>query len=190
MTAGKRKKASRLRKVTSGPSFLAVGPTRIILIAATTACLLPFVGKSFNIDDPLFVWTAKQIVRHPIDPYGFPVVWYAGPVSSFRVSRSSVFPSDSWKMDGPSRAASVIPQPRKRLSGRSIPAFYTTESRRGQARGQTERFADSSQPQRSEAWRVATVSERRIPDSPHGFSGVQIGARCSGPGGYYFHADS
>ena len=27
-------------------------------------------------DDTLFIWTAKHIVEKPLDPYGFPVVWY------------------------------------------------------------------------------------------------------------------
>lgn len=57
---------------------------RLGLIAATILCLAPFLGKPFNIDDPLFVWTAKQVVSHPQDPYGFPVVWYytADPMST------------------------------------------------------------------------------------------------------------
>jgi 4-amino-4-deoxy-L-arabinose transferase-like glycosyltransferase len=49
---------------------------RLCLIAATLLCLLPFVSKPFNFDDPLFVWMAKQIAQHPLDPYGFSVVWY------------------------------------------------------------------------------------------------------------------
>jgi 4-amino-4-deoxy-L-arabinose transferase-like glycosyltransferase len=47
----------------------------IVLTAATVACLLPFAGKAFHIDDPLFVWTAQQIVESPLDPYGFTVNW-------------------------------------------------------------------------------------------------------------------
>jgi len=27
-------------------------------------------------DDPLFLWSAQQIVHHPSDPYGFDLVWY------------------------------------------------------------------------------------------------------------------
>ena len=46
-----------------------------ILFLATLACLVPFSGKAFNIDDTLFVLSAKQIVQHPFDPYGFRVVW-------------------------------------------------------------------------------------------------------------------
>jgi hypothetical protein len=47
-----------------------------LLAAATLACLLPFSGKAFNMDDPLFLWSAQQIVHHPLDPYGFDLVWY------------------------------------------------------------------------------------------------------------------
>ncbi len=38
-------------------------------------CLTPFAGKAFHIDDPLFVWTARHILHHPLDPYGFIVNW-------------------------------------------------------------------------------------------------------------------
>ena len=47
------------------------------LTLATLACLLPFSGKAFHMDDPLFLWTAQHIAEHPLDPYGFRVVWYA-----------------------------------------------------------------------------------------------------------------
>ena len=40
------------------------------------ACLLPFSGRGFHIDDPLFVFAARQITQHPLDPYGFNVIWY------------------------------------------------------------------------------------------------------------------
>src|ERR1700682_4875261 len=42
----------------------------------TVACLLPFSGRAFHMDDPLFVFAARQIVQHPLDPYGFNVIWY------------------------------------------------------------------------------------------------------------------
>lgn len=48
----------------------------LFLALATVSCLLPFSGKAFHIDDPLFVWTAQQIANHPFDPYGFRLVWY------------------------------------------------------------------------------------------------------------------
>ena len=48
----------------------------LFLAFATFACLLPFSGKAFHVDDPLFVWTSQQIAHHPFDPYGFHLVWY------------------------------------------------------------------------------------------------------------------
>src|SRR5271155_2249110 len=47
-----------------------------LLGLATLVCLLPFSGKAFHIDDPLFVWTAQQIAHHSFNPYGFRLVWY------------------------------------------------------------------------------------------------------------------
>lgn len=36
----------------------------------------PFIGKPFNMDDPLFIWAAQHIQAHPLNPYGFTVNWY------------------------------------------------------------------------------------------------------------------
>lgn len=41
--------------------------------------LLPFLNKAIHIDDPLFVWSAKRIVAHPFDFYGFEVNWTGKP---------------------------------------------------------------------------------------------------------------
>ncbi|MBX7257057.1 MAG: glycosyltransferase family 39 protein [Candidatus Hydrogenedentes bacterium] len=41
----------------------------------TVALLAPFLNKAFHIDDPLFLWVAKQIHAHPLDYYGFDVNW-------------------------------------------------------------------------------------------------------------------
>src|SRR6266853_953973 len=50
---------------------------RLLLLAGLTVlCLAPFVGKAFHIDDPLFLWAAKQIQANPGNPYGFSVNWY------------------------------------------------------------------------------------------------------------------
>lgn len=50
--------------------------TSIIPIAATIACLLPFLNKAFHIDDPLFIWSAKHIQTSLFDFYGFMGNWY------------------------------------------------------------------------------------------------------------------
>src|SRR5438270_5558613 len=46
-----------------------------LLVVVTTAALAPFLNKAFHIDDPLFLWMAQQIAKHPLDPYGFEVNW-------------------------------------------------------------------------------------------------------------------
>jgi len=46
-----------------------------LLTAVTLACLLPFLGKAFHMDDPLFIWAARHIQSHPLDFYGFNVDW-------------------------------------------------------------------------------------------------------------------
>jgi 4-amino-4-deoxy-L-arabinose transferase-like glycosyltransferase len=47
----------------------------LTLAAATLLCLLPFSGRAFSNDDPLFIWTAQNILRQPLNPYGFEVNW-------------------------------------------------------------------------------------------------------------------
>lgn len=47
-----------------------------LVITLTAACLIPFVPKAFHIDDPLFLWTAKNILISPLDYYDFAVNWY------------------------------------------------------------------------------------------------------------------
>ncbi len=47
----------------------------LILTAVTLACLLPFIGKAFHIDDPLFIWCARHIQSDPFNFYGFNLNW-------------------------------------------------------------------------------------------------------------------
>ena len=49
---------------------------------------VPFIETAFHIDDPLFLWTAKQIVHHPADPYGFKVLWYTTEQPMFDVTKN------------------------------------------------------------------------------------------------------
>ena len=48
----------------------------LLPVAAAVAVLAPFARKAFNVDDPLFLWTARQIARDPADFFGFNVNWY------------------------------------------------------------------------------------------------------------------
>ncbi|MGE0534654.1 MAG: glycosyltransferase family 39 protein [Pirellulales bacterium] len=50
-----------------------------MLVLGTLGLLVPFLNKPVHIDDPLFVWTAQQIQRHPADFYGFEINWYGEP---------------------------------------------------------------------------------------------------------------
>jgi 4-amino-4-deoxy-L-arabinose transferase-like glycosyltransferase len=56
-----------------------------LLTLITAAALAPFLNKAFHVDDPLFLWMAQQIAKHPLDPYGFEVNW-----SSFTQPMSAV----------------------------------------------------------------------------------------------------
>jgi 4-amino-4-deoxy-L-arabinose transferase-like glycosyltransferase len=47
----------------------------VFLGLLTLLCLLPFSGKAFNIDDPLFIWAGHQITAHPWNPFGVKIIW-------------------------------------------------------------------------------------------------------------------
>jgi 4-amino-4-deoxy-L-arabinose transferase-like glycosyltransferase len=65
-------KAQMLDKI---KQWIALHPNWTLTLV-TLAALIPFLAKPFNIDDPLFIWTAHQIRAHPDNPYGFDVNWY------------------------------------------------------------------------------------------------------------------
>jgi 4-amino-4-deoxy-L-arabinose transferase-like glycosyltransferase len=64
------------------PAEPGAGSPRATGIAAATlggvllVLLFPFLTRAFHIDDPLFIWAARHIQTHPLDPYGFTVNWY------------------------------------------------------------------------------------------------------------------
>jgi Dolichyl-phosphate-mannose-protein mannosyltransferase len=47
----------------------------VVLVVVTLACLCPFLGKAFHIDDPLFIWSAKHIISEPGNFYNFNANW-------------------------------------------------------------------------------------------------------------------
>ncbi len=59
-----------------------------ILTLLTLLCLLPFIHKAVNIDDPLFIWTAQHITQHPLDPYGFTTFWWNRPTTMWHVQQN------------------------------------------------------------------------------------------------------
>lgn len=58
---------------------------RLILVGATLACLAPFLGKAIHIDDPVYVEVAQQVLRAPLDFFGFEMNWHGElePVAAF-----------------------------------------------------------------------------------------------------------
>ncbi|MBI1320490.1 MAG: hypothetical protein GC168_16315 [Candidatus Hydrogenedens sp.] len=70
-----------------------LSPARTVLEIAALAVLLSvclglFISKPFHIDDPLFVWTARQVVDHPYDFYGFDVNWKHEPQPMWEVMQN------------------------------------------------------------------------------------------------------
>jgi 4-amino-4-deoxy-L-arabinose transferase-like glycosyltransferase len=41
----------------------------------SVAPLLPFLTKAVSIDAPVFLAVARQIIAHPLDPFGFQMIW-------------------------------------------------------------------------------------------------------------------
>ncbi len=60
----------------------------VAIVVLLSACLLPFSDKAFNIDDPLFVWTADHILNHPADFYGFRLNWFGFEASAYELQKN------------------------------------------------------------------------------------------------------
>lgn len=59
-----------------------------LLVIICVLCLLPYIDKSFHIDDPLFIWIAKHIQSHPFDYYGFTVNWYGFEMPVYEINKN------------------------------------------------------------------------------------------------------
>ncbi len=60
----------------------------LMVVLLPALCLLPFVNKAYNIDDPLFVWGARQIVAHPLDFFGFEANWGGVTAPMYKLSQN------------------------------------------------------------------------------------------------------
>ena len=61
---------------------------QITLVLLTLLCLVPFADKAIHIDDPIFIWTAQHITKHPLDPYGFSVMGYWHPMPMWQIQQN------------------------------------------------------------------------------------------------------
>jgi 4-amino-4-deoxy-L-arabinose transferase-like glycosyltransferase len=61
---------------------------RLAVVLVLAACLLPFAGKAFHIDDPMYLWAAQHIQEHPLDFYGFDVNWYGFPTAMAETNKN------------------------------------------------------------------------------------------------------
>ena len=59
-----------------------------IAVAVCLAALAPFLDKAFHVDDPLFLWVARQVQAHPLDFYGFRVNWYGYEMPMWEVTKN------------------------------------------------------------------------------------------------------
>ena len=61
---------------------------RFLAVGLAVLLLIPFAGKAFHIDDPLFLFAAEQIRRHPADFFGFDVNWYGVTMPMSQVTKN------------------------------------------------------------------------------------------------------
>lgn len=61
---------------------------QILLIIIFLGLILPFIDKPVHIDDPLFLWTARHILDHPVDFYGFTVNWFGQEMPMYEVMQN------------------------------------------------------------------------------------------------------
>lgn len=86
----------------------------VIPVALALGILLPYLGKAYTIDDPLFLMQAQQALRDPLHPTAFDVVWSDNKL----VRCSAIMPS------GPVQAFLLIPTI---LAGGSEVVAHTTQ---------------------------------------------------------------
>ena len=59
-----------------------------IALALFTVAYLPFLSKPFHVDDPVYLWVARQIQSRPFDFYGFTINWYGTAESAAEVMQN------------------------------------------------------------------------------------------------------
>jgi hypothetical protein len=59
-----------------------------VVLVAFGVAYLPFVAKPFHMDDPMYLWAARQIAEHPLDFYGFQVNWHGVTTPMWQVMKN------------------------------------------------------------------------------------------------------
>lgn len=59
-----------------------------ILVGLPLLLLLPLLNKAYHIDDPLFVWTAQQVLKTPFDFYGYMTNWSKSETHMYEVMQN------------------------------------------------------------------------------------------------------
>jgi len=58
---------------------------RLWLVLATLGLLIPFIGKPFHLDDPVYLAVVRQVLAHPLNPYGFEFNWHGSAVPMWTI---------------------------------------------------------------------------------------------------------
>ncbi len=84
-----------LEKPTGGPRLMQDSRTSIRekkemigLVALTWLLMSFFIDKPFHVDDPLFLWSAKQILKDPFDFYGIVINWNGFDLELFNIAKN------------------------------------------------------------------------------------------------------
>lgn len=90
---------------------------QIIILICVVVLFLPFTDKAYHIDDPVYIWVARQILRNPLDFFGFTANWYSEVEHGARISVSPPLYSYYLALPGslfnwaeiPLHVASIVP---------------------------------------------------------------------------------
>jgi 4-amino-4-deoxy-L-arabinose transferase-like glycosyltransferase len=63
----------------------------ILVVVFWVLVQFPFLSSAFRIDEPYFLAVARQIYKHPLDPYGFQINWDGTPEWAFKNSANPPF---------------------------------------------------------------------------------------------------
>jgi hypothetical protein len=87
-TAGVDSEKKKNRAVAEKASAGVVAACTWPALLLATVCLAPFLNKPFNIDDAHFLTMARQIVKHPLQPKDFEILWntYQVPMKAYMLT--------------------------------------------------------------------------------------------------------